>query len=562
MKIKSCIKSAAVAAAACLLISPSVDNHGSIVFEAVPSRNLHNSRIEENKSGNRVYSIADLTYQDLKLEYITDMALSFNYPSSALLRDDTKKYTVKRSEYGFVKSGGSLGNGCAQFFKKEHGVNIGTVRSLWLGSCGDLGSFTIEFRFKPTVIRDGSVLFARTGYFSGRKRGIEITIRNGRAVASFFGVFIKPGYKAFDVILSKGRRINAGKWYHFAVSFDRISGKLVKSLDNMEEDVLFLTSSGEPFNGVMEPTFGYINKKGDLACKDSPDAVIGKNYSGYMDEFRIAYRSYDSLDSATDIAYRNYSNTASAGRIPYNVEGIVTSPVYSFEDTGTRVTEFRWDEELRRNTFIWMQFRISDQKFSEDDVHIKWYRITNGQRNIYLKKTPSGEFLRGKFYQWRAHLVASPDGKSSPLLWNVRMDYQPDRAPNPPQFVQVAAVGDCSVTLRWKKSLESDVHGYRIYYGADPSKYDGIISQVDGKKITNAMARGEYIEVTINKKVIEENRVLDKKALLSFPHLKNTVLYFFTVTVFDSYKPDTTCNHESKPSKQVAGRPYAGSEIN
>ncbi|HOW81904.1 MAG TPA: hypothetical protein PK573_05045, partial [Spirochaetota bacterium] len=61
--------------------------------------------------------------------------------------------------------------------------------------------------------------------------------------------------------------------------------------------------------------------------------------------------------------------------------------------------------------------------------------------------------------------------------------------------------------------------------------------------------------------VIEENMALEKRGILSFPQLKNTVLYYFSVTAYDAYKPDTPYNHESPLSGAVSARPYAGTEI-
>ena len=39
------------------------------------------------------------------------------------------------------------------------------------------------------------------------------------------------------------------------------------------------------------------------------------------------------------------------------------------------------------------------------------------------------------------------------------------------------------------------------------------------------------------------------------------VLYFFAVTGYDTYRPDTPYNHESPVSKEVTARPFPGSEI-
>ncbi len=544
-----------------IFLSPRPDASGTVVFSSIPKESLHNVRTVSASTGKTTYTIKDLTYRKTSDPLITDIVLSFNTPSRSLARDDTRHYRITASDYNFKTGNGALGKGCAQFFKKEHGVAIETVKGAWLGTCDDLGSFTIEFRFMPYELRDGSVLFSRIGYFSGSKRGIEISISNGTIVAGLYGIFDKPDRKNYDVVMRRGTVLTRMKWHHFSLSFDRLSGKLVKHLDGEEDEVIYVTESGEAYNGVYAPSFGYRAADGMLQCIDSPPAYIGKDYSGLMDEFRISYRHFEELEKITELAYRNYHSVGRIGRIPFNVEGVITSPVYRFAGTGTKVQEFRWNEETDNDTFIWMEFRISDRSFRDNDAEIKWYRIDNRQKKIFLAKQGDGDYIRGKYYQWRAHLVASPDGKRAPRLSDIELDYRLDYPPNPPLFLEVVSAGDRNVMLKWKKNVDHDILGYKIYYGITPGRYDGILTTANGARITNSTGAGNYVQVRITNEIIDENRGHDKYARLHFPYLQNTVLYYFSVSAYDSYKPDTTFNHESEPSKPVTARPFQGSEI-
>jgi hypothetical protein len=542
------------------LFSGTMDTPGTISFAPVPKKSLHNVRIITNGIGKKLYVLNDLSYQKTSDPFITDIVLSFNAPPSRMHRDDTKHYRVIQSDYNFISGRGALGKGCGEFFKKEHGVTIETTKGAWLGACDDIGSFTIEFRLFPYELRDGGQIFSRIGFLSGRKQGIEIEIRNQNIISVLYGIFRKPDGQPVDVVMKRGRDLQKQKWYHFSLSFDRLSGSLTKYVNGEEAEVQYITESGEPFNGVYTPSFGKPNQDGTFDCVDLPPVYIGKNYSGLLDEFRISYRHYTDLARSTEIAYKKYHSVGRIGKIPFNVEGIITSPVYSFPGTGTMVTDFRWKELLREDTFIWMQFRISDLNFAGDSTDIKWYRIDNNQKNIYLKKE-NGEYLRGKYYQWRAHLISSPEGKRSPSLSDIELDFRLDRPPTPPQFVEVASTGDREVVLRWKKNTDNDILGYKIYYGTIPRTYDGIITVIGGNRITNGANAGNIIEVKITNDVLNENRSRDKWGKLTYPLLKNTVLYYFAVSAYDSYKPDTPYNHESDLSKKVAARPYEGSEI-
>jgi len=515
---------------------------------------LYGVREDTDEAMRRYFAVADVGYRGANIPATTDLVLSFDRPASELVRDDSGQYAIRYASYETRRDDGSLGGAGAYFFKADHRVEVRPERSLWLGGCADAGSFTIEMRLKPASLAGGAVLFSSVGYASGKKQGVEIVLKEGRIVARLHRFFRDASGRRMDVFLNRARRIKAGEWRHYALSFNRVSGRLAALIDGVEQEVVYVSDNGEPFVNVYEPSF---------ACEDLPAAVVGRNFYGALDELRISYRHIDDLKKETEIALSKYGQVGSLGRTPVNREGVVTSPVYSFPGTGTRVTLFQWREILNKNTHIWMEFRTSDDLFDREGAAPRWYRIDNNQRNIYLKKTgEEGMYLRGKYYQWRAHLVPSPDGACSPRLYGAELQYQLDPAPRPPLMVEAVKAGDASVRLGWKRNVEHYILGYRIYYGTVPGRYDGIIGMMGGRRIDNSLAGGSnYIEIDITNPLIEENMALDRKGLLAFPALKNNVLYFFAVSAYDSYRPDTPYNHESELSKEVSARPFAGSEI-
>ncbi len=535
------------------LLFPMEGIYESVTFTR-DSVELFNAKAGRDARGNTVYTIQDVTYERNELiPHITDLTLSFNRGSQKMLRDDTRHYRVPYASYLLEKKNGVVGAGAAKFFHSDHRVEIETDENQWLGSCEDLGSFAIEFRFRPIQVREGTVLFSRIGFLSGRRNGIEIALNAGRVSVRLYGIFKDASGRRIDVFLNRGRVIEADRWYHFILSYDRISGRLAKYINESEEEVVYVSEQEEPYVNTYEPSF---------QCEDKPIAVIGKDYIGLMDEFRIAYRHIEDVKKETDLAYRKYQRLVKNERLPVNKEGVVTSPVYQLPLTGTMIKLFKWNEDIPPQTFIWMEFRISDRLFLRADDEPAWYRVNNGQRNIFQKKIDNGEFLRGKYYQWRAHLVPSPDGKRSPALSELELRYQLDPAPRAPQGVEVVRAGDTSVRLKWRPNVESDLLGYRVYYGLVSGKYDGVISVSGGRRISNGMnGSSGAVQIDITNEIIEENKKLDTKGVLTYPMLKNTVLYFFAVSAYDNYKPDTQFNHESRPSKEVSARPYAGSQI-
>lgn len=506
-----------------------------------------------NMDGKDIFTLMDQTRKGKSDPYYTDLLLTFNSPSTLLVKDDTHKYTIRNALYEFAAKDidGIQGEGGARFFKRDHEVQIETARNLWMGNCVDLGSFTIEFRFYPLILKNDSILFRRIGYVSGEKNGLEISFQDGRITAELYKIFKDSRGIRHDYMLNGGRTLKEKMWYHFALSFDRLTGKLAKYINGREDEVVYVSRDLTSHSEIYVPSFADV---------DLPFAVIGKDYFGLIDEFKISYKHIGEMVQNSEISFENYDRVRLLERDPVNSQGVVTSNVYQFPSTGTSVMLFKWDEIARENTFVWMEFRICDYLFKRDNASVKWYRIENDQKNIFLKKEEDG-LLRGKYYQWRAHLIPSPGGENAPSVSNIEIHYRVDPPPAPPAYVEVVNAGDMTVRLKWKKNVEHDIQGYRIYYGIIPGKYDGVIASIDGKKITNESSRGNYVEVEINNSVIEENLKADDRAMLNYPRLINNVLYFFSVRAYDSYRVDTPYNHESALSSEVKARPFAGSEI-
>lgn len=542
------------------IMAPSRNATDVLVITDIPEKYLYNAVKRKMPDGTTGYVIRDINYSDHADPFSTDILLNFDREPDRYVKDDSRKYEIYSANYKFLKEG--IGSGCASFFKSDHKVMIHTSEGLWLGSTEDLGSFNIEFRFKAAEFSNSTVLFSRVGYFSGVKKGIEIKLKDRGVSAYLYNMFRTPDGKLKSISLTRGSKLNKGEWYHFSLSFDRGSGKISKLLNDEEEDTAYMTVSGGAFSEVYTPLFGYIDDEdGSSKGIDLPFTVIGKNYNGLLDEFRISYRHYRDLKESTDLALTKYKGSEYSGRIPYNREGIITAPVKEFPSTGTAITDFSWDEILNPGTFIWMELRVADKYFSDRDSTVKWYKVRAGQRGIFSMRGDDGEFLRGKYFQWRAHLTASPEGDKSPVMKKVVVKYKVDSPPIVPLSFEIAETGDRYIVLKWKKNVETDFGGYKIYYGTKKGMYDGIITVINGRKINNLIAEGNIITVKIDNAVIEENKNSDSRNVLVYPSIENTVLYYFSISSYDNYRENTVYNHESEISSSVHARPFAGSDI-
>ncbi len=532
----------------------------TVHFARVPQSGLNGIQAAGGQSDSVRYTVSDISYGKQYESGVLDMSLSFDGEPVTLHHDDTSRYQVLSAEYSFTKAKGAHGSGCALFYRDDHEVVLKPEASLWLGNSGDLGSFTVEFRINPSTIRDGAVIFSRLGSLNGSIQGIEIKLHRGRVFSGFYGIFEdKSGFKK-NVEHHGVTSIHADKWYHYVLSFDRSDGRLSSYLDGKEQETQYLTADGTPDTAPYTPRFGVVSDQA-VINRDFPPAIIGRGFCGLIDELKISLQPLAVSAERYQIKTTAFAPRKLNGREPKNAGGTVTSPVYSFNDFGTRVVSFDWDEKLPDGTFIWMEFRTSDSLFAEKDNQPRWYRISNSQKEIFKTVGEDKKPLRGRYYQWRANLAVSPDGKSAPELSNIRLKYQPDLPPGAPMFFEVVSAGDENVLLRWKKNTDYDIGGYRLYYSTSTDRYEGIITFANGKKIDNTYQKGDYIYLSLDNRVIEENLRADSRGLLAYPLLRNTVLYYFAVSAYDTYRPGTPYNHESKLSDRKSARPYAGTEI-
>jgi len=236
-------------------MAPSRNATDVLVITDLPESSLYNAVKRSMPDGTSGYVIKDINYAENADPFSTDILLKFDKGAERYIKDDSGKYNIYSANYQFLKEG--VGNGCASFFKNDHVMKINTSEGLWLGSVEDLGSFNIEFRFKATDVNNGGVLFSRVGYFSGVKKGLEIRLKDRTISAYLYNMFKKSDGTLKSVSLVKGGKLNKGEWYHFSLSFDRGSGRLAKMINDDEEDIVYMTSSGGAFSEVYIPLFGY-----------------------------------------------------------------------------------------------------------------------------------------------------------------------------------------------------------------------------------------------------------------------------------------------------------------
>lgn len=339
------------------------------------------------------------------------------------------------------------------FYSRENSVN----------------SFTIEFYLNPYQIRMNSKVLSKTAIYDDGERskyaGIRANIIDGKLIWELDNLFMYNGEYS-NITLSKGESLKPNEWRHHSVSFDAKTGKLVKYIDGFEEEVLYLTSSGD-ING--SPYTLDINK-----IIYEP-LYLGQGFIGGIDSF-----------SFTPNFKRNFDLHK------YLKEGELISKVIDLKDSNIFIDSINCSANISNGTYIDIYYRISDSYFLPEDNFIEWRSLENINDIISAK---------GRYIQIRASLKSNGERNVSPILNDIEIVYHKGKSPQKPVNLTATAVNN-SVILRWEGSHET-ITGYKIYYGEESGIYnmagnEPIITGNQNEYVINGLKNGEiyYFSVT------------------------------------------------------------------
>ena len=301
-----------------------------------------------------------------------------------------------------------------------------------------VNSFTIEFYLNPYKIRMNSKII------------------DGRLVWQFNNLFMYDG-KYTNVTLAEGDYLKENEWRHHSVSFDSKTGKLVKYIDGLEDQVIYLTSTGDRMGSP------YVL---DISKISVAPIYLGQGFIGGMDRF------YFSPD---------YKRTFNLEK--YLPSGEVLSKVMQFNSDNIFIDEINYIAKTTNATGVYVYYRTSNEYFSEEDSNIEWTLLDSTNNIISSPKT--------KYVQVKALLESDSSMEYSPSLNKVEIIYHEGIAPQAPTNLN-AIVANNSIVLDWEGSHEK-VSGYKIYYGTKSgiyNDYETII--VDGNQTEYVINNLEY----------------------------------------------------------------------
>jgi len=472
-----------------------------------------------------------------------DTLFLVNFEGRDFLKDLSNNYKVVYSSYKAIDNDCIKGERCAFFYLPEHKIVFQRKFPFSFSS-----SFTIEFWIRIPKYRKKAGIIKSIYAVSGNLYGYGIYEREGRIEAMFYNFFadIKKLPRTMSLISSK--KISLNKWHHIALDYDEDRHIIALYIDGELECAKELK---DLFLHTVYPW--------------NDEIVIADNFIGFLDEIRITNTSVKELIKASDFLYTPYPDIIrvireymQSGKIKEYQNffekryiGVIKSFVY---DTKYYNTVYNFSDiecEEPNGTKIMFFYRASNTPFASKTVYPRWEPLSERSKIV------------GRFFQWLALLYPSDDGKRTPKLIDVSVNYLLDPPPSPPKDLKATLIANKRVKLSWLPNVEKDIGGYRIYYGYSKNDIFGVIFYINGKSITynnffNPSTK--RIEVVIDNDVIKENRLYleemkEKNTMYVNPAFREENQYVFFVSAYDKETQEKAIlypkNYKYKPSESA-----------
>ena len=480
----------------------------------LPGKDLDNVTIEQGPLGRLDILLEDNSLIEDKKS--TEILLHFDRNEMDKIFFTSERYETESVDIFPSENIRKFGSHSAGFLYHHNSIKIKPLESSVFFKERPVPSFAIDFYLYPTSAYDEDTVFSwhvPVVELDGKYTGIKAYFENGKLVWLIENVFKNrgPGFKK----VSLGERIETpiNEWHHHALYYNSQDGLLTLYFDGKENNLEWITSNGSENGSILE---------GEFSRYLAVPITIGESFLGYMDEFRIS-RGLPGFDIKD-----------------FREKGEINSRVIELDHKGTKVVKMSWESIEEKGTAVRMFYRISEDYFfpgdgesldSSDDTNSSSGEVPDGgpsgPRWVQVKNgVEISENLTGKYLQWRAVLYGT-NGEYTPYLLSMEMMLELDPPPQAPVLLKVDPV-DGGAKLVWAKNKESDISGYKIYYGGSSKFYFGTGSDADDSPVfvgdvNNFVLRG----------------------------LENEKVYFFSITAVDS------SDQESGFSEEFIARPSA-----
>jgi hypothetical protein len=366
--------------------------------------------------------------------------------------------------------------------------------------------FSLEFWLYPLNMENGEQILNWSSSLSKIGGGhyfqhIRCSVVKNRLTWNFGDFFISPGREGTHGVTLNGSTTVVPKlWSHHLIRFDADSGLLEYLVNGSIESIVYVTNTGAEGGEIYTPVIG-----------QGGTFVLGKGYTGLLDEFRIhsRYAGGPGREFGLEGSIQKYP--PAGGRVETRAfdMGAESGTVLRLEALGGRIS-MRGNSKL--NDYAGLG-RLSFADNSAVQFFMRTgdnpYRWTDADWRVVEAGIELSPVFQGRYVQVAANLYPSADGETSPYLEELRIVYRPNEIPRPPSQL-TAQARDGGVELSWRNPAGDRPDGYLVYYGA---------------------ARGEYFGTGLPQGPSPIN--VGKRTNLRLEGLDNGVLYYFAVA---SYK--------------------------
>lgn len=454
-------------------------------------------------SGKGRFGNESLELETNAAELTDDTDLLLNFEDSSFL-DKTGNYSVVENSLYITKKA-KIGKEAAFSRNRHDGLILSGKDGSLFGTEGPAGSFLIEFWICPSAVENGEVILnwrsSRNASGDILYKHITVSVYQNALMCTFGNIFEGYSENQGSAILYGKQKLVPEKWSHHSISFEENSGALMYKADGMLEDIKFITDTGRENGSVFQAVMGM---KANLE--------ICSKYTGLIDDIKIS-RSYESISEQIAAEENNILKNRK-----YRISGgrFETEPI--FVKSQSVVNSVTADVYKPSETEILLYVRGGDNYFTWTENYPEWIPVKSGEHI---------ENLSGLYFQIAAELYPSGDGKKTPSITELALNYIKLPEPNPPYRISAEA-GNGSVTLKWTYSVDDTTGGYYIYYGNAPGEYLGRFAN-EGASPINVGNRAEY----------------------TITGLENGTIYYFAISAFSKFDSRVT----GHLSKEVFARP-------
>ncbi|MFN3604696.1 MAG: hypothetical protein ACK4UJ_08310 [Leptonema sp. (in: bacteria)] len=423
-----------------------------LLDENLEGKVVHHNFLLKNQS----YPSHILFYLDCEGDHdlLTDRTGHYSFLKKEI---DLYEYSTQNQEYLSNKK-----DQACFFSNRNNQILIETKNGQWPYSISfeqnQSFDFSLSFWFLPLTLNlKEQNLFLWNSFSQENQKQFKIYIEQGNLKLKIKNIiFAESQPILLDLILLERKELEKTSWKHFFLSFSTSKKQIKFFLNNTIQKIITLP------------------KKIDINFYDwsYPPFLIGKNFIGFLDEFYILNKFYD-----TPITFYHFSPiylNPKSGRTN-GTPKIFYTPIISLPKD-TQMLNIFLDYEIPKGTVLKFEYTT--------------YENLNQQRknwtNILLQKKGFTNFFLERFVnlesyiQFRITMLQDSEGLRSPVIKKFQLERVPFSPLKPPSNLKVIPElsNENQICLEWEKSTDEEVEslgGYKIHVGIKEKEFDFVM---------------------------------------------------------------------------------------